>query len=168
MKTLKTCRLLYSKFYMHKKGKALEEKTVHNRHATSIIITTFSEKKVQEPLKPGIRPEIMNGAVDVVEPHLKGAVRAPGGWRQRPGLLLLQLQVGLPLDLILRVLLRHRSHQEVRVQRRDGRALLGSTVLLCHGWATRTGCENWARSTPAAAAVIKEPQSPNARVQSDM
>lgn len=29
MKTLKTCRLLYSKFYMHKKGKALEEKTVY-------------------------------------------------------------------------------------------------------------------------------------------
>ncbi|TNN86769.1 hypothetical protein EYF80_002952 [Liparis tanakae] len=73
-------------------------------------------------------------------------------------ILAVELQARLPEDLILRVLLRYRSHSEVRVQRRHRRVLLGSAVLLSHGGATRTRCEYWKRTTTAT--VRKEIQSP--------
>ncbi len=86
-------------------------------------------------------PHIVQGSVQAVEAHLISAV-----WTDRRGgkgaRSLHHLQVQLPCGFILRVFLGHRTHDEVRVQRSHCWKLLLGGVLLCHTWATLTGCKH--------------------------
>lgn len=116
-----------------------ERKRDTNLMKVDIDVTENAHKNTKH-----VWPHIVQRSIQAVEAHFISAVWTDGGGG-KGAWILLQLQVQLPCRLILRVFLRHRAHDEVRVQRSHSWKFLLGGVLLCHCSATLAGCKHYRR-----------------------